>query len=209
MAAAMAASLGFSHSAAQVGIGAADELEQCRLAESMSELRLRACTAIIEDNEQIPDVRAEAFLNRGMAKEELGDVAGAISDYSEGLKLNPNYRQLYHRRGSAYEQQGNPDLAIKDFSQAIRLDPGDTEALVLRGLTYASRGDFERALMDYDAALAETPDDDLVLVLRGELREELGQTESARADYRRALELDPQNAEAKEGLERLKGANSE
>lgn len=203
MAAAMTAGLFCPPAAAQIGTIAADDLEQCRLAESMAELRLRACTTVIEDNQQIPEVRAEAFLNRGMAKEALGDIAGAISDYSEGLKLNPKYRLLYHRRGLAYEQQGDPELAIKDFSQAIQLDPTDSEALVLRGLTYASQGELQLALRDYEAALTETPDDDMVLVLRGEVREELGQTESARADYLRALELNPQNTEAKQGLERL------
>jgi len=208
MAAAMVAGFGWS-AVGQIGTGGTDDLEQCRLDETMSELRLRACTRVIDDRQRIADVRAEAFLNRGTAKEELGDTAGAISDYTEGLKLNPNYRQLYLRRGLAYEQEGKRDLAVTDFSQAIRLDPKDAEALIFRGLTYASQGDFGRALMDYDAAIAENPDDDMALVIRGEVREEMGQRESAIADYRRALELNPQNTEAKEGLERLRRANRE
>lgn len=208
MAAAMVASFGWG-AVGQIGTAGTDDLDQCRLDETMSELRLKACTRVIEDSQRIADVRAEAFLNRGTAKEELGDIAGAIADYTEGLKLNPNYRQLYLRRGLAYEQDGKRDQAVTDFSQAIRLDPKDAEALIFRGLTYASQGDFGRALMDYDAAIAENPDDDMALVMRGEVREEIGQRESAIADYRRALELNPQNVEAKEGLERLRGARSE
>lgn len=211
MVAGMVAGLPFGTAIAQVGLVRMDDFEQCRRAETMAELRLKSCTQVVEDTSRIAEVRADGFLNRGVAKEELGDISGAIADYTEGLKLNPSYRQLYHRRGLAYDEQGKADLAIADFSHAIRLEPKDTEALIYRGLTHAAQGDFDRALMDYDTALAENPDDSIALVIRGEIRETMGRSDTAIADYRRALQLDPQNAEAKEGLARLeaKGANTE
>ena len=33
----------------------------------------------------------QAFLNRGLARESLGDVTGALADYTEALKLKPDY----------------------------------------------------------------------------------------------------------------------
>lgn len=188
---------------AQVGLASADDFEQCRRAETMAELRLKACTSVIEDSSRIAEVRAEAYLNRGGAHEELGNLPPAIADYTEGISLNPSNPTLYHRRGLAYDLDGKRDLAIADFSQAIRINPKDVEALIYRGLSYAAEGDHDRAVLDYDAAIAEEPDDALVLAIRGESREALGNRDSAIADYRRALELDPGNEEAEAGLARL------
>ena len=39
---------------------------------------------------------------------------------------------------------------------------------------------------------------------RGNAHEEVGNDAAAKADYARALQLDPNNEDAKEGLERLK-----
>lgn len=197
--------LGSDRAFGQVGAGTAapDDFEQCQRAETMVELRLKSCTNVISDPSRIAEIRAEAYLNRGAAQEDLGDFTRAIEDYTQGLKLNPDYRALYHRRGLAYDHQGKTDLAIADFSHAIRLDPKDTEALVYRGLSYASLGDHDRAILDYNAALAESPDDADILAIRGESREALGDRDRAGADFRKALEIDPENTEAAEGLARL------
>lgn len=189
--------------AAQVGIIKSDDFEQCRRAETMVESRLKSCTGVIEDSSRIAEVRAEAYLNRGIAHEELGNVTAAIADYTEGLKLNRDYRVLYHRRGLAYDLEGKRDQAIADFSQAVRIDPKDTEALVYRGLSYAAQGDHNRAILDYNAALAEEPENAIVIAIRGESREALGDRDTAVADYRKALELDPGNEGAEAGLARL------
>lgn len=180
-----------------------DDFARCRRPESMAEARLTSCSNVIADMTRIGDVRAEAYLNRGIAHEELGQLAKAIEDYSEGLKLNPAYGYLYHRRGLAYGEEGKSDLAIADFTQAIRLDPKDVESRVYRGLLYAEQGEYGNAILDFDAALTENPNDPLVLAMRGEAREALGNHDSAIADFRRALELDAQNEVAKEGLARL------
>lgn len=189
----------------QVGTARLDDFEQCRRPEAMVELRLKSCTSVIDDSTRITVIRAEAHLNRGIAREELGNLAEAIDDYTQGLKLNPEHRGLYHRRGLAYDQEGKSDLAIADFSHAIRLDPKDVEALIYRGLSYAALGDHHRAILDYDAALDENPDEAAVLAFRGESHEAIGDRERAKADFHRALKLEPGNGDAKAGLARLGG----
>ena len=193
---------------AQIDIASTDDFQQCRREETMAELRLKACTAVIANSSRIDEVRAEALLNRGMAYEQLGEISAAITDYTEGLKLNPKSRALYNRRGLAYELEDKRDLAIADFSAAISLDPEDIEALVYRGLSYAEAGDYSRAILDFDAALAIEPDDAAVFAFRGEAREALGDRDKAMEDYRKALSLEPQNELAEAGLKRL-GAKRE
>ncbi len=39
----------------------------------------------------IAQVSAEDFFNRGVEKFDAGDLEGAIADYNEAIRLNPNY----------------------------------------------------------------------------------------------------------------------
>ena len=66
---------------------------------------------------------AEDFYNRGVEKGEKKDFQGAIADYNEAIRLNPNYAEAYIYRGAVYFLLGEPQKAIADFNQAIRLNP--------------------------------------------------------------------------------------
>lgn len=200
---AMAAVLGFALAWTAPAIGGPEDLANCRREESLPEFKLQSCSNVISDTTQIPEIRAEAYLNRGIAQEDLDNLSDAIEDYTQAIKLNPEYRALYHYRGLAYDRDGKSNLAIADFSEAIRLDPTDTEALLYRGLAYAAQGAHDKALADYNTALEHDPENEDALSARGETYEARGERELAIADFRRALELDRDNDEARNGLERL------
>lgn len=182
---------------------AQSDLTACQREESLAENRIETCSRVIADQDQIPEIRAEAYLKRGSAQEDLDNLSEAIEDYTQAIKLNPEYRALYHYRGLAYQRDGKSDLAIADFSEALRLDPQDTEALVYRGLTYASQDAHDKALADYESALAIDPNDPEALTARGESYEAQGQREKALVDFRHALEYDADNEDARDGLQRL------
>jgi tetratricopeptide (TPR) repeat protein len=180
-----------------------DDLLACQSDDTLPENKLKSCAAVIADRTQIPEIRAEAYLNRGLAHEDLDKLGDAIEDFSQAIMLNPEYRALYHYRGMAYERDGKADLAIADFSEAIKLDPTDTEALVLRGQAQARIGALDKAMDDYQTALALDPNDPDALTARGEAYETQGERDKAIADFRKALEFDPQHDEAREALKRL------
>lgn len=56
-----------------------------------------------------------------LAKHSQEDYGGAIVDYNEALRLNPNYAKAYHNRGIAYQELGENRSALADFRQAERL----------------------------------------------------------------------------------------
>ncbi|MFM6104687.1 MAG: trypsin-like peptidase domain-containing protein [Sphaerospermopsis kisseleviana] len=65
--------------------------------------------------------RAAFYNNRGNVRYELGDKQGAIDDYNQAIKINPNYAYAYHGRGNAKSALGNKQGAIADFQQAVKL----------------------------------------------------------------------------------------
>ena len=56
-------------------------------------------------------------------KFDKGDYDGAIADFTEAIRLAPNYVYAYKQRGVAYSRKGDYDRAIADFEAALRINP--------------------------------------------------------------------------------------
>lgn len=72
-------------------------------------------------------MKSEAFYNRGLNKRYLNNFNGAIADYTEAIKLRPDYYKAYNNRGFAKMQIEDYAGAILDFTQAIKYDNYNTE----------------------------------------------------------------------------------
>jgi Flp pilus assembly protein TadD len=83
------------------------------------ELRVRACTAIIERGGKI----SWAIFNRGLAYNKTSRFELAVADFSRYIRLLPKDATGYNDRGNAYLRLNKEDLAIKDYQKAIDLDP--------------------------------------------------------------------------------------
>lgn len=64
---------------------------------------------------------AEAYYNRGLAYECIGNKEGAIGDYNEAIRINPSYASAYYTRGIAYADLGDKKRAVKDLREAAKL----------------------------------------------------------------------------------------
>jgi len=64
-----------------------------------------------------PDL-AEAYNNRGNAKNNLGQHKAAMADYDEAIRLKPDYATAYYNRGVASVGLDNKDAARRDFGKA-------------------------------------------------------------------------------------------
>ena len=82
-------------------------------------------------------------------KQESGDNKGAISDYSEAIKIDSTYSAPYVNRGIAKRALGDDDSAMSDYNQAIRLNPEDADVYFNRGLINKERNDKKGALVDF------------------------------------------------------------
>ena len=64
-----------------------------------------------------------AYLYRGRAYADKGQLDKAIAEYTQVIRLKPKFAPPYFARGLAHLIKNDPDRAIGDFTEAIRLDP--------------------------------------------------------------------------------------
>jgi len=88
-----------------------------------ADLVIRGCSAIIQSKERSSKDLSTAFNNRGNAYYEKKDYNHAIADYSEALRLDPEFALAFYNRSCAYRDKGDNDRAVDDYIQAILLDP--------------------------------------------------------------------------------------
>ena len=141
-----------------------------------------------------PEERARSvreFIERGNDRSRANDFEGAISAYSEALRLVPTDASIYNNRAFAYWSRGQTDRAIADYDETLRLEPDNVVARTNRAVAYNFRGDFELAIRDLDYALKLKPDSPDVLNSRCWGRALAGQTEPALADCNAALKFRP------------------
>src|SRR5207249_9199069 len=72
---------------------------------------------------------AAALANRGVARARLGDLDGAIDDYTRALDLAPGDGDILFDRGNAWAAKGEYQRAMADFRRAEETDPRRAQAL--------------------------------------------------------------------------------
>jgi tetratricopeptide (TPR) repeat protein len=158
---------------------------------------------------------AQGFVNRGDARAESGDPAGAVADYQRANELDPKsvpaakLESAYYESGIARIAWGGYTAAIADLSRAIELKPNDQDLYNDRGVAKWNQGDLDGAIADFNQAIATDPEKAARAYRnRALVRSAKGDKEGAIADYSQAIELEPKNAYAynKRGeLKRAKG----
>ncbi|MEM7445944.1 MAG: tetratricopeptide repeat protein [Pseudomonadota bacterium] len=152
-------------------------------------LLIEACTQTIESGQLSDGDLAIAYNLRGAAYIRQGQDALAIDDFSEAIRLNPEFAKPYINRGAAYFNSGQSQLALQDLENAVRLDPEDDAGHFNRGILYFDQGDYDRALEDLNEAIRLRPDNPAAYNIRGIIYSALDDAERARADFETAEQL--------------------
>ena len=147
-------------------------------------------------SQQNQSISAEIYLDRGNDKYDSGDYKGAIADYTQAIRLNPNYADAYVNRGNAKDDLGQHLAAIADYDIAIRLKPDDADTYYNRGNAKDDLGQHLAAIADYDTAIRLNPNHTNAYYNRGLAKMKLEQFSAAIADYDTAIRLKPDYANA-------------
>ena len=140
-------------------------------------------------------ISAKTHCIRGYERAEAGDYKGAIADYTEAIRLKPDFATAYYNRGNAKYNLGQYFAAISDYDIAIHLKLKDTDAYNNRGLAKSKLGQHFPAIADYDMAIRLKPDDASAYFNRGVAKGNLGQHFAAISDYDMAIRLKPDDAD--------------
>ncbi|HUD19327.1 MAG TPA: tetratricopeptide repeat protein [Patescibacteria group bacterium] len=96
------------------------------------------------------------YFSEGNYDYDTGDCIKAIADYSESIKLNPNYPQIYNNRAYTLMRLRNYHAALLDLNKALALNPNYIQALMNRGdiHNYYYAVDRRSAIADYEKVIA-------------------------------------------------------
>jgi lipoprotein NlpI len=129
---------------------------------------------------------AEAFANRGIARNATGDFEGALGDFECALNLNPGDLRTYVQRGILRKKGGNLEEAQEDFDDAIEIEPRNALAHYYRATIRTDTGDLAGAVADYTVALQLDSRNALVHFNRGIAYYLKKDWENARVDFNTA-----------------------
>jgi tetratricopeptide (TPR) repeat protein len=108
----------------------ADEYQDQQLCGNASELpaeqafqAFEACSRLLATAPMDFTWRAHVYNSRGVALAIMGDLEGAIEDFSQAIRNYPNLSLAHGNRGLTYLQMGDRARARRDFEMALSIDP--------------------------------------------------------------------------------------
>lgn len=124
------------------------------------ELALADFESVIEAAAQ-PDLSPESRLSiaqactwRGQHRQQQGDEAAALADWSMAIDVFPSYAGAYYHRAKTQLGQGLYKLALVDLDAAIEADPTLSVAYLERGNLKHQLGDIPAAVADWTFAMS-------------------------------------------------------
>ncbi len=99
---------------------------------------------ILERNEKEPEIHFR--LGRILLSKNPPDREGAVKEFQEELRVNPNNASAEFMLGETVRQGGQPEEAAKHFARAAKLDEGFVEAYLALGMSLNAAGKFADAV---------------------------------------------------------------
>ena len=121
------------------------------------------------------------------------DSLGAVSSFTQAIRLNPKAEEPYYHRANAYAAIGNYKAAVVDYTEVIRQNTGrlgfSSPAYWNRARAYEKLGEKQKSISDLTQLIGNSSLNAEEYLLRGNLYKDLGNQESANADYKAAENL--------------------
>jgi tetratricopeptide (TPR) repeat protein len=133
---------------------------------------------------------------RSVARLQLGDRDGALSDANRALQVDPKSTVGYLLRARIRLDRNQIAQAFPDIERALAIDPKRAEAYYWRAQANRKAGELAKALKDADKALELDAKDWEGFLLRGLIKAENGRPRDGLADVDRALQLKPDDGDA-------------
>lgn len=147
-------------------------------------------------------LKAELFYERAQLRILNKNYEGALMDFSQAVRLDPENISYRSRRGLYWFQLGDNEEALKDLNRAIRLaEEKGQDSLLLSALNrrtgvWVNIRKFENAYEDLKRVLVLNPDDPMALINISHVLVSLKRGDEGVPYLERIIELQPENVAA-------------
>ena len=161
----------------------------------------------------------DAYINRGLVRNELKDFKGSIEDYDKAISIDKKCALAYNNRGYTKYLQKNYRGALDDYNKAILLSPKFKMALNNKasmlmevcipdapdfsekyytslGITDINEGSTEEGIKNLKEALTYNSESDIIHFYLGVAYHSLGKDDQAIDEYSRSIELNKKMTDA-------------
>ncbi len=161
----------------------------------------------------------DAYINRGLVKNELGDYEGSITDYNKAIELDSRCSLAYNNRGYTRYRQGDYKGALADYNKAILLNPKlnialDNKAKLLSevclkddeefsekyylslGIQEINKGNLLEGIKNIDESIKYNDKLDVAYFYKAVAYHNLNNTELAYENYTKTIELNKKMVDA-------------
>ena len=178
---------------------APSDTERCADQMEAPDLRIGACTRLIESGTLSGKDLAVPLFYRAVAHATNRDNNLAIADYTRTLEAFPEAPTAANARGDLHFRAGRYQQAAEDFALSARLDPEWAVPLDNLGLAQMQLGQLDQAIDSYTRALKISPTWPNPMMHRGEAQLRRKAYGEAIQDLSQAIERDPSSAFARRG----------
>ena len=154
---------------------------------------------------------SDAYINRGLVKNELQDYEGSIDDYNRAIELDSKCSLAYNNRGYTKYKKGDFEGALADYNKAILLNPKlkialdnkakllsevcmkDDEEFIAKyylsiGIQEINLGNFLEGIKNIDESIKHNDKSDIAYFYKAAAYHNLNNTDLAYENYTKAIE---------------------
>lgn len=118
---------------------------------------LDAAERLLNQAQRVAPKNSEILRLIGVAYAFKGDLHGALKEFDDSIKANPNNFLSHSNRGNVLKDLHQYEMALKSFDRAIAIKPDYAEAYNNKGNLLQSLKEYDSALENYDKAIALKP----------------------------------------------------
>ena len=161
----------------------------------------------------------DAYINRGLVKNELQDYDGSIKDYDKAIELDSKCSLAFNNRGYTKQKKGDYEGALADYNKAILLNPKlnialDNKAKLLNevcikddedfvskyylsvGIQEINKGNMLEAVKNLDESLKHNDKSDVAYFYKAAAYHNLNNVDLAYENYTKAIQINKNMVDA-------------
>jgi tetratricopeptide (TPR) repeat protein len=182
--------------------------------------RFSEAVALFQQRLEQDPANASVHLNIGFAYFVQKEYGKALAAFRRAAQYQPDNAQVYIYQGACYRLTGDEEQAMDSFLEAARLDPHNPEALKQAGLSLLLKAQSLQKAADHEQSQRQAVQAvgylQRAVATRGDVQAHLWlaqgyalskQLEKAKEEFNRVLKMDPDNPEARSGLDRVQGSS--